>query len=78
MVLLHFRFLIVKHFLNFLVGSNRLMVLKFSLPIMLLEEILKFVGRRVIEWKEIAARKVRDAASQLDGGQHSVFPPPFF
>jgi hypothetical protein len=57
---------------------TRLMVLKFSLPIMILEEVLKFMGRRVIEWKEMAAKKVRDAASKLDGGQHSVFPPPFF
>ena len=52
------------------------MVLKFSLPIVVLEEILKYFGRHVNSIKDLALRKLKEA--QLEIQHHSTLPPPLF
>ena len=50
-------------------------ILCFSLPIILLEEILKYFGRHQAEMKEAAARKFKEAKSHV---HTPVVPPPLF
>jgi len=52
------------------------MVLKFSLPIVILEEILKSVGRHLKDLKQLALRKLKEAQEEIQ--QFSSLPPPLF
>jgi hypothetical protein len=51
------------------------MVLRFSLPVVLLEEILKYIGRHLNEIKEIAYKRLKEAN---DIKNHGIVPPPVF
>ena len=51
------------------------MVMKFSLPILLLEEMLKYIGRHINEIKEVALKKLKEAKKFQDS---NVVPPPLF
>jgi hypothetical protein len=50
-------------------------VLKFSLPILLVEELLKLVGRHVEQIKQLALTKMKQAK---DLQQRARVPPPMF
>jgi len=59
-----------------LTKAEWIMVLKFSLPIVILEEILKTVGRHFKDLKQLAMTKLKEAQEEI---QHlSSLPPPLF
>lgn len=51
------------------------MVMKFSLPILLIEEILKYIGRHLYQIKSLATKKIKQA-QEIHNRQR--IPPPMF
>eukprot|EP01038_Epipyxis_sp_PR26KG_P009613 gene9613-12945_t len=49
------------------------MVFKFALPILLVEELLKYIGRNLHKFRDIAYQKLKEVQEP-----HSIVPPPMF
>ena len=59
-------------------ASEWKVVAMFSFPVVILEEVLKWVGRHKAEVQEATLRKLRNRHFNEIGNFHQVMPPPLF